>query len=149
MVAKAAAEVQRLGWTPISDPAQTLMDLAGQSVGLKDALGRQVAALDADKLTHVDSDGREFVAALLSTYATALKEASASVGQLIRLGVSDLMDDRQRNLADLVGVAVEAAIFSHEVDLSEEQVAAFRAKFTEEWEKVRPHDEDDDTPENS
>ena len=83
IVAHAAEEIQRLGYTPVTDPPRVLMELAGQSVGLKDALGAQVAALNADKLTHVDSDGREFVAALLASYATALKDASAAVGQLV------------------------------------------------------------------
>jgi hypothetical protein len=153
MVAAAAEEVQRLGYTPVTDPPRVLMDLAGQSVGLKDALGAQVAALSADRLVHTDADGREFVAALLASYATALKDASSAVGQLVKLGVGDLMADRERKLADSVYSAVESAIYSHEVDLSEEQVEAFKARFVVEWQKARPADEetneDEDTGGNS
>ena len=54
------------------------------------------------------------------------------------------MADRERQLADSVYGAVSAAIYSHEVDLSEAQVKAFQSRFAAEWQKVRPDAEEDE-----
>lgn len=153
MVAHAAAEVQARGFDPVVDPPRTLMALAGRSVRLMEVLEEQVAVIQAADLVHRDVDGREFTAALVESYARSLKDASAVVASLVKLGVGDLMGDRERNLADSVYKAVESAIYSHEVDLSEAQVKAFQARFAVEWQKVRPAaeetDEDEDTGGNS
>jgi|GEM_PF-4754952 len=140
MVAKAAAEVQARGFEPVKDPGRVLMALAGRSVRLMEVLEEQVAVIQAENLVHRDADGREFTAALVESYARSLKDASLAVGQLVKLGVEELVTDRDHQNAKVVQDCVERAVYSPESDLSEAQIEVFMRLFVAEIRRAFPDD---------
>src|ERR1035437_10082251 len=141
MFAQAAAEIEARGLEPVRDPARLLQSLAGESVALKNVLRTKVDEL---ALVHSDKMGQEHGPALLGAYSSALRDATVSVEKLVKLGVQDLIVDRDLKNAKVVTGCLDRAIYSPESDLSEEQVATIWRLFTAEMRRAFPDADETD-----
>ena len=132
MLARAAAEVQARGFNPVTDPAELLMRLAGESEALKSALAAKVTELSTANLVHVDRDGRENLSALLGAYREALRDTVSVTEKLIRLDVSARTIDLPTEQGRLVVECLNAAVYDPEAGLTAEQCEAVMAAMARE-----------------
>ncbi|HXN59895.1 MAG TPA: hypothetical protein VN886_05535 [Acidimicrobiales bacterium] len=106
---------------PVEDPAFELLSIASEIVALKDELGRRASELQEIAVT--DKLGGQNIAAVLSAYTGALKQASDVLVKIVKLDLADrrirVAEADHRKLIQ----AVQGGVYAYQTDppLSHEQ----------------------------
>lgn len=88
--AQLQADVQALGWEPVTNPALLLADVAGEMVAFKDLAREQVNELRTWE-SH-NKLGSEVVKARVTVYAQALRDVAATADKMWSRGIdSDML----------------------------------------------------------
>jgi hypothetical protein len=134
ITAQAAAVVQDRGYAPMDNPVEALLDVAAETRGVSQFLRAEVGRLD--DLTHVDKLGVENVAALLSAYRLALRDAGQLLVAVNRLGLDErrvrIEEAKLRPIVD----AVVRALSSPEADLDFDTIQRVRSAIADELTKI-------------
>jgi len=120
--ALAMAALSERGYPALTDPVEELLRLATESVAYKDILAMRVAELT--HLATVDRTGQESISAVLSAYASALKEASSVLVQVNRLNISARRVSIEAAQAGLLAEALRRAVYCIEAQLTYDQAQA-------------------------
>ena len=116
-LADAHAAVEAMDLEPLDDVPGQLLLLAQESVQVKNQLAQRVSALSDSELVTVDRQGSQSIAALMSCYVQALKDASQLLISLQKLSIGERRIVVEEEQARQAVAALRAAVFSHYANL--------------------------------
>lgn len=121
--ATAVAMVRREGYALDVDPLDALQELLGESVSLKDRLGRVVGRLEDDSLRY---DGRagEQLRGELQAYMAIMRDVAKFSETIVKLGISERRQRLAEAQAMMVVAAVKAILTRLELTGEQQMIAA-------------------------